>query len=241
LFFLEFVFWDLEFAKVMSKFTRIEVFLKMKETGMIPIFYHPDVSVCRKLAKACYDGGVRAIEFTNRGDFAHEVFAELSKYVKSDLPEMAIGIGTIVDAATTSLYLQLGADFIVSPILNPEMAKVCNRRKVLWSPGCGSVTEVNYAEELGCELIKIFPAAQVGGPAFVAAIKSPLPWTNIMPSGGVTPDYNNLKEWFEAGVTCVGMGSQLMKKSYISENNYAGLTEKVRETLAVIQKIKSEL
>jgi 2-dehydro-3-deoxyphosphogluconate aldolase / (4S)-4-hydroxy-2-oxoglutarate aldolase len=225
----------------MSKYSRIEVFLKMKETGMVPLFYHPDIEVCKKLAKACYDGGVRAIEFTNRGDFAQEVFGELSKYVKKELPEMAIGIGSVIDAGTASLFMQLGADFIVSPLLNPEMAKVCNRRKVLWSPGCGSVTEVSYAEELGCELVKIFPGAQVGGPSFVAAIKAPLPWTSIMPSGGVTPEYDNLKGWFEAGVTCVGMGSQLMKKTYITESNYAGLTEKIMETLALIKKIRSEL
>jgi len=225
----------------MAKFSRIEVFLKIKETGMVPLYYHPNIEICKKVVKACYDGGALAFEFTNRGDFAHEVFAQLSKYVKAELPEMAIGVGSVIDAGTASLYLQLGADFIVSPLLNPEMAKVCNRRKVLWSPGCGSVTEVNFAEELGCELVKIFPGAQVGGPSFVAAIKAPLPWTDIMPSGGVTPEYDNLKGWFDAGVTCVGLGSQLMKKSYISENNYAGLTEKVKETLALIKKIRSEL
>jgi 2-dehydro-3-deoxyphosphogluconate aldolase/(4S)-4-hydroxy-2-oxoglutarate aldolase len=154
---------------------------------------------------------------------------------------MALGVGSVVDTGTTALYLQLGADFIVSPILNAEMAKVCNRRKVLWCPGCGSVTEVNYAEELGCELVKIFPAEQVGGSSFVSAIKAPMPWTNLMPSGGVTPEYENLKAWFEAGVTCVGMGSQLIKKVYIAENRYSDLTEKVKETIALIQKIKKEI
>jgi 2-dehydro-3-deoxyphosphogluconate aldolase/(4S)-4-hydroxy-2-oxoglutarate aldolase len=225
----------------MSKYSRIEVFLKMKETGMVPLFYHPDTDVCKKLAKACYDGGVRAIEFTNRGDFAHEVFSELSKYVKNELSEMAVGVGSVIDAGTASLYMQLGADFIVSPLLNSEMAKVCNRRKVLWSPGCGSVTEVSYAEELGCELVKIFPAGQVGGPEFVASVKGPMPWSDLMPSGGVSPEYENLKAWFKAGATLVGMGSQLIKKSYITDNNYSGLTEKVKETLAVIKKIRSEL
>jgi len=225
----------------MSKYSRIEVFLKMKETGMVPLYYHPDIEVCKKVVKACYDGGALAFEFTNRGDFAHEVFTELSKFVKKELPEMAIGVGSIIDAGTASLYMQLGADFIVSPLLNPEMAKVCNRRKVLWSPGCGSVSEVNYAEELGSELVKIFPAGQVGGPEFVASVKGPMPWSNLMPSGGVTPEYDNLKAWFKAGATCVGMGSQLIKKSYVSENNYVGLIEKVKETLATIKKIKSEL
>jgi 2-dehydro-3-deoxyphosphogluconate aldolase / (4S)-4-hydroxy-2-oxoglutarate aldolase len=225
----------------MAKYSRVEVFLKMKETGMVPLFYHPDTNICKKLAKACYDGGIRAIEFTNRGDFAHEVFSELSKFVKNELSEMAIGVGSVIDAGTASLYMQLGADFIVSPLLNPEMAKVCNRRKVMWSPGCGSVSEVNYAEELGCELVKIFPAGQVGGPEFVSSVKGPMPWSDLMPSGGVSPEYENLKAWFKAGATVVGMGSQLIKKSYITDNNYSGLTEKVKETIAVIKKIRSEI
>lgn len=225
----------------MAKYSRIEVFLKMKETGMVPLFYHPDAEVCKNMAKACYDGGARAFEFTNRGEFAQEVFRELSLFVKAELPGMAIGVGSIVDAGTTSLYIQLGADFIVSPIMNPEMAKVCNRRKILWSPGCGTLSEINQAEELGCELVKIFPAEQIGGPAFVASIKAPCPWTDIMPSGGVTPEYDNLKAWFRAGATCVGMGSQLMKKSYYTENKYTDLAVKVKETIELIQKIKSEL
>ena len=225
----------------MSKYSRIEVFLKMKENGMVPLYYSPDVEKCKKVVKACYDGGARSFEFTNRGDFAHEVFAELSKYVKKELPGMVIGVGSIVEAGTTSLYIQLGADFIVSPMLNPDMAKVCNRRKVLWSPGCGSVSEINQAEELGCELVKIFPAGEVGGPAFISAVKGPMPWSNLMPSGGVTPEYDNLKAWFKAGATCVGMGSQLMKKEFIDGENFEGLTEKVKESLALIQKIRSEI
>ncbi len=222
----------------MAKFTRVEVFLKMKETGMVPLFYHPDVEVCKNIIKACYDGGARAFEFTNRGDFAHEVFAEVSKYVKKELPEMAIGIGSIVEAGTASLYMQLGADFIVSPLLNADMAKVCNRRKVLWSPGCGSVSEVNYAEELGCELVKVFPGSQVGGPAFVKSVKAPCPWSQLMPSGGVSPDYDNLKGWFDAGVACVGMGSQLVKSSYATDKNYDELTKKVKETIQLIKEIR---
>lgn len=225
----------------MAKYSRIEVFLKMKETGMVPLFYSSDTEVCKKIVKACYDGGARAFEFTNRGDFAHEVFAELSKHVKREMPEMAIGVGSVIDAGTASLYIQLGADFIVSPLLNPDMAKVCNRRKILWSPGCGSVSEINLAEELGCELVKIFPGSQVGGPEFVSAVKGPCPWSDLMPSGGVTSEYDNLKAWFKAGVTCVGLGSQLMKKEYIANNNYEGLTLKVQETIELIKIIKSEL
>jgi 2-dehydro-3-deoxyphosphogluconate aldolase / (4S)-4-hydroxy-2-oxoglutarate aldolase len=225
----------------MSKYSRIEVFLKMKETGMVPLYYNSEAELCKKVVKACYDGGALAFEFTNRGDFAQEVFCELSKYLKKDLPGMAIGVGSVIDAGTASLYIQLGADFIVSPLLNPEVAKVCNRRKVLWSPGCGSVSEINYAEELGCELVKIFPAGQVGGPEFIASLKGPMPWSDLMPSGGVTPEYDNLKSWFKAGATCVGLGSQLMKKEYISTGNFQGLSDKVKETIELIRKIKTEI
>ncbi|MDA3929373.1 MAG: bifunctional 4-hydroxy-2-oxoglutarate aldolase/2-dehydro-3-deoxy-phosphogluconate aldolase [Prolixibacteraceae bacterium] len=223
----------------MAKYSRIEVFLKMKENGMVPLYYSPDVEKCKKVVKACYDGGARSFEFTNRGDYAHEVFGELNKYAKAELPGMAMGVGSVIDAGTTSLYIQLGADFIVSPLMNPDMAKVCNRRKVLWSPGCGSVSEISQAEELGCELIKIFPGSQVGGPAFVASVKGPCPWTDIMPSGGVTPERDNLEGWFKAGATCVGMGSQMMKKEYIEGGDFEGLAKKVKETIALIKEIRS--
>ena len=218
--------------------TRIEVAIKMKETGIVPVFYHANIDTAKKVLEACYEGGVRVFEFTNRGDFAHEVFAELSKYVSKSLPEMMLGVGSVVDAGTTALYLQLGADFIVSPILNPEMAKVCNRRKVLWSPGCGSLTEISYAEELGAEVVKIFPGEQVGGAEFVKAVKGPFPWTSIMPTGGVTPDEANLKTWFEAGVHCVGMGSQLITKDILQTGDYTQLTAKVRAALAIVQKYR---
>lgn len=224
----------------MAKHSRISVFLKMKETGMVPLYYSPDVEICKQIVKACYEGGARAFEFTNRGDFAHEVFSELSKYVKKELPEMAIGVGSVLDAPTAALYIQLGADFIVSPLLNPDVASVCNRRKILWSPGCGSLSEVNKAEELGCELIKIFPGSQVGGPGFVKAIKAPCPWSDIMPSGGVTPERENLEAWFNAGVTCVGMGSQLVKSSYAKDGNYADLAKKVKETIDLIKEIRNK-
>ncbi len=222
----------------MAKFTRIEVALKMKETGLVPVFYHKDIDVCEKVLKACYDGGVRVFEFTNRGDYAHEVFTLLNKYAAEHTPKMILGIGSVIDVGTTSLYIQNGANFVVSPILNPEMAKVCNRRKISWSPGCGSLTEISYAEELGAEVVKIFPGSQVGGPSFVAAVKGPLPWTNIMPTGGVEPTEENLKDWFKAGVHCVGMGSKLFVKNADGEIDYTALTSKVQETLRLIQRLK---
>jgi len=222
----------------MARFTRIQVALKMAETGMIPVFYNKDIEVCKKVLKACYEGGVRVFEFTNRGDYAHEVFAELNKYAAKELPEMILGVGSIIEAGTTSLYLQLGANFIVSPVLNEEMAKVCNRRKISWSPGCGSVSEISKAEELGAEIVKIFPGSQVGGPKFVEAVKGPLPWSSIMPTGGVDTSEENLSAWFTAGVTCVGMGSQLVTKDIVEKGDYQKLTGECKKALEIIKKYK---
>ena len=222
----------------MSQFSRIEVAALMKETGLVPLFYHPDVDLGKKILKACYNGGARLIEFTARGDFAHEVFAELNKFVIKELPEMAVGVGSVTDAAAASLYMQMGANFIVTPSLREDIAVVCNRRKVLWSPGCGSLTEINRAEELGCEIIKLFPGANYG-PDFVKAIKGPQPWTSVMPTGGVTLEESNLKGWFNAGVTCVGMGSNLISKTVVENRDYSGLEQSVRETLDLIKRIRS--
>ena len=222
----------------MARFTRIEVAIKMKETGMIPVFYHKDPEVCKKVVKACYDGGIRVFEFTNRGDFAHEVFTEINKWTIKECPEMILGIGSVIDQVTASLYIQLGTNFIVSPLIDEDMAKVCNRRKIAWIPGCGSVTEINRAHELGAEVIKIFPGSSVGGPDFVSGVKGPMPWASIMPTGGVSPDETNLKGWFKAGVHCVGMGSQLFPKDVIESGNYQAITEKCIEALAIIKKLR---
>ena len=225
----------------MARFSRIEVALRMKETGLVPVFYHPDLEVCKRVVDACYNGGARVFEFTNRGDYAHEVFGELNKFVKAKLPEMAMGVGSVIDGSTTAIYLQLGADFIVSPILNEDMAKVCNRRKVLWSPGCGSLSEISKAEELGAEVVKIFPGEQVGGPKFVAAVKAPSPWSSIMPTGGVEPTKANLTAWLKAGVHCVGMGSKLISKDLIQKEDYATLTQNVSEAIRLIHAIRTTL
>ncbi|NPA36143.1 MAG: bifunctional 4-hydroxy-2-oxoglutarate aldolase/2-dehydro-3-deoxy-phosphogluconate aldolase [Chlorobi bacterium] len=224
----------------MAKYTRIEVFQKMKETGVVPVFFHPDVEVSKNVLKACYDGGIRVFEFVNRGDFAHEVFSDLNKFALKELPGMILGAGTIVDEATTALYIQLGANFIVSPLLNENMARICNRRKIMWSPGCGTLTEIGKAEELGAELVKIFPASEVGGPSFVKAVKAPCPWTNIMPTGGVDTSKENLKQWFDAGVTCVGMGSKLFTKDILLNNDYGLLTQKVKELMKTVREVKGE-
>ncbi len=222
----------------MAKYSRLEVAMAMKDTGMVPLFYHADVELGKNIVKACYDGGAKVLEFTNRGDFAHEVFGELNRYALKNLPGMILGVGSVPDAGTASLFIQLGANFIVSPSLREDLAIVCNRRKILWSPGCGSLTEIGRAEELGCEIVKLFPGGTYG-PGFVEAIRGPQPWTSIMPTGGVAPTEESLGKWFKAGVTCVGMGSQLISKDIIANKDFDKLRDMVIATLALIKKIRS--
>ena len=221
----------------MAQFTRIEVAQKMKETGLVPLFYNQDVELCKSIVKACYDGGARLFEFTARGDFAHEVFRELMKFSIKEMPEMILGVGSVTDAAAASLYLQLGANFIVTPVFREDIAIVCNRRKVLWSPGCGSLTEIAKAEELGCEVVKLFPG-DVYGPQFVKGVLAPQPWTSIMPTGGVSPTEESLKQWFDAGVVCVGMGSKLISDKVVTEKSFSELTTATRNALDIIKNVR---
>lgn len=223
----------------MAQFTRIEVATAMRDTGMVPLFFHSDIALSKQVMKACYDGGARLLEFTARGDFAHEVFGELTKFAIKELPGMIMGVGSVTDAAAASLYMSLGANFVVTPVLREDIAIVCNRRKVLWSPGCGSLTEIARAEELGCEIVKLFPG-DVYGPKFVKGVKGPQPWTSIMPTGGVSPTEENLKGWFDAGVTCVGMGSQLISKDILANRDFEGLKMKVEVALQIIKKVKNK-
>ena len=223
--------------KVMARFSRVDVYLKMKETGLVPLFYHPDVELGKEVLQACYRGGAQLLEFTNRGDFAHQVFSELNKFAIQELPEMILGVGSVTDAATASTYMQLGANFVVTPLLREDIALVCNRKKVMFSPGCGTLAEIARAEELGCEVVKLFPGGTYG-PGFVKAIKGPCPWTNIMPTGGVSTDVENLKAWFDAGVTCVGMGSKLITKKFLADRDFDGLQNLVAATLKTISTIR---
>lgn len=221
----------------MARFSRIEVANVMRETGLVPLFFHQDIEVTKQVTKACYDGGARLLEFTSRGDFAHEVFGELSKYCNSDLPEMVLGVGSVTDAASASMYMALGANFVVTPVLREDIAIVCNRRKVMWSPGCGTLTEICRAEELGCEVVKLFPGGTYG-PGFVKDIKGPQPWTSIMPTGGVSPTEENLKGWFDAGAICVGMGSKLITNDLLAKGDYAGIKTNCENALAIIRKLR---
>lgn len=221
----------------MAKFDKLEVLAKMGAAPVVPVFYHKDVATACAVVKACYEGGIRAFEFTNRGDFAHEVFAEVVKYAAKECPELAVGVGSVVEPGTASLYMQLGACFVVGPLFNPEVAKVCNRRGVPYTPGCGSVSEVGAAQETGCDLCKVFPG-DVLGPKFVKGLLAPMPWSKLMVTGGVEPTAENLESWFKAGVYCVGMGSKLFPKDRVAAADWQYVTDKCVEALAIAAQCK---
>ncbi len=220
----------------MSKFDKLAVLTKIGQTRMVPVFYHKDVAVACAVVKACYDGGVRAFEFTNRGDMAHEVFAELMRFTADECPDLALGVGSVVDAPTAAIYIQMGACFVVGPLLNSDVAKVCNRRGVPYTPGCGTVSEVGQAQELGCDIVKVFPG-DVLGPKFVKGLMAPMPWSRIMVTGGVEPSEENLSAWIKAGAFCVGMGSKLFPKDKVAAADWQYVTDMCRQSLDIISKI----
>ena len=221
----------------MAQYSRIQVINKMMELRMVPLFYHSDFQVAKNILQACYNGGARLIEFTNRADFAIEVFSKLIKFASKELPGMIVGIGSVTDSAAASQYMLLGANFVVTPVLREDIAIVCNRRKVLWIPGCGSLSEIAKAEEMGCEFIKLFPG-NVYGPDFIKSVKAPQPWSSIMPTGGVSIEKSNLLGWFKGGADCVGLGSQLISKEVLINQDFKKLEKNVLDTIQFIQKIK---
>jgi len=222
----------------MARFTRLEVYNTMINTGLVPVFYNADVEVAKKVVEACSAGGASVVEFTNRGDFAPEVFKQLSQYFSKTSPEIILGVGSVIDEPTAALYIAYGTNFVVGPLLNETIARLCNRRKVAYIPGCGSVSEISYAEELGAEIVKIFPGDSVGGPDFVKAVLGPCPWTRIMPTGGVDATEESIKAWFEAGVACVGIGSKLIRKDMVAAGKWADITALVHQVLDWIKKVR---
>ena len=223
----------------MAKYSRLNVLQTMVDTGLVPVFYNGDVEAATRIVEALLDAGVRCLEFTNRGDQAHLVFGELVRRFQ-DNDQAILGVGSVIDPVSAGQYIQLGANFIVGPVLNADVARVCNRRKVAYSPGCGTPSEISAAEELGVEIVKIFPGTQVGGPAFVKSILGPMPWTYIMPTGGVSPEPENMRAWFGAGVACVGMGSKLVRKDWVAAGDYDSIRETAARTLELIQEIRTE-
>jgi len=222
----------------MSRFSRLQVWNAMEELGLVPLFYNADFEVSKKIVEALSAGGCKVIEFTNRGDRAFEVFRELIVHFDKADPSVILGVGSVLDVATAGLYINLGANFIVGSVTNAEVARLCNRRKVPYFPGCGTASEVSAAEELGVEICKVFPGSQLGGPSFVKAIKAPCPWTKIMPTGGVDATWENLKGWFDAGVTCVGMGSKLVRSDLVKARDWEGITNLAKQCLEWVRQAR---
>jgi 2-dehydro-3-deoxyphosphogluconate aldolase/(4S)-4-hydroxy-2-oxoglutarate aldolase len=222
----------------MSKHSRLHVLNTIKELGLVPLFYHADPDTAIKMVEAMVAGGALFIEFTNRGDRAIDVFKKVAAYRDATRPELVLGVGSVCNAGVAAMYMAAGADAIVAPLLDEGIARVCNSQKVPYMPGCGSVSEIHQAHLLGVEICKVFPAGQVGGPAFIKNVKAPCAWAELMPTGGVSPTRENLTEWFEAGATCVGMGSKLVSKDLIQAENYAALTQRVKDTLALIKEVR---
>jgi 2-dehydro-3-deoxyphosphogluconate aldolase/(4S)-4-hydroxy-2-oxoglutarate aldolase len=222
----------------LARFDRLTVLNRMIELGLVPVFYQADVEVAKKIVAACAAGGANLVEFTNRGDFAPQVFLELTQHFAQADPRIILGVGSVIDAPTAALYIAYGANFVVGPSLNPEIARLCNRRKIPYSPGCGSASEIAQAEELGVEIVKIFPGSSVGGPGFVKSILGPSPWTRIMPTGGVDATGESIKGWFAAGVVCVGMGSKLITKDLVAAGDFETISKKVAQVLAWIREAR---
>ena len=225
----------------MAQFSKSHVITKMEEIGLIPVFYHQDFEVAKNIAAACSRGGAKIVEFTNRGDFAYQVFGELVKYFRAEDPSVIMGVGSIVDPYTAALYINNGANFVVGPLLAPDVAEICNRRQIPYSPGCGSATEISLAEKHGSEIVKIFPGGQLGGPAFAKAIRGPMPWVKLMPTGGVSPTAESINAWIESGVVCMGMGSKLIVKDLVAKQDWAGIEENVRAALALVKAAKQRV
>ena len=223
----------------MAHFDRLTVFNTILADGMVPLFYHDDLDIARNIVGALVQGGSHVLEFTNRGDFAIEIFSSLVKHCIEAHPAMIVGVGSIEDAPTAALFIAHGANFIVGPTFQPEIARLCNRRKIAYMPGCGSVNEIAAAEEWGAEIVKVFPGDSVGGADFVRAARGPRPWSRIMPTGGVKTDEADLRRWFEAGVACVGLGSGLIGKELLEARDFDTLTHDTRAVLATIDRIRN--
>jgi 2-dehydro-3-deoxyphosphogluconate aldolase/(4S)-4-hydroxy-2-oxoglutarate aldolase len=215
---------------------KADILHTIETTGLVPLFYHADVATAIQVAEASYRGGSRVFEFAHRGPNAFEVFCKLTNHFSSN-KNFYLGIGTVLDATTAKQYMDAGAHFLVSPVFKSEIAEVVNRENVLWIPGCATMTEIVTALDAGADLVKVFPGS-VLGPGFVSSVLPILPKIKLMPTGGVEPNGKNLSSWFNAGVFCVGMGSQLYPSHYIESGNWEAIEHLVRDTLAIIRRVK---
>lgn len=223
----------------MARFMRLEVVNTLLDIGLVPLFYSGDVETSIELASACSRAGGKVVEFTNRGELAYPVFTELVKHFAKAAPEVILGVGSIIDAPTAALYLAIGANFIVGPSLNPEISRLCNRRKILYMPGCATENEIVAAEELGAEICKIFPGSSAGGPGFVKSVLAPSPWHQLMPTGGVDATEASISEWIKAGAAAVGMGSKLITAQAVKDKDYEWIAKKVSDCVGWIKKART--
>ena len=222
----------------MAKFDKNITLAQVEATGLVPLFTHNDLDLCLGVLRACYEAGVRVFEFTNRTQNSFNNFAELIKIAEVEMPEMILGIGTIYDAKMAEKFIDIGTNFIVAPIVNPEVGKVCVEAGIPWMPGVMTVTEIYNARQAGAEYIKIFPGEVVGA-AFVKAIKGPMPDVKIMVTGGVSPTSESLKTWFGAGTNAVGIGSQLVPKEVLESKDFSKVTQIVGNALDIIKELKN--
>lgn len=218
----------------MTNEKQIPVYQTIRNTGLIPLFFHSDQDTALQIAKACHEANAPVLEFTNRGAHAITVFEELSKKTVQLDWALTLGAGSIIDEPTTSRYINAGAKFIVSPTFNPDVAQCCNRHNIPYMPGCATPTEIERAYEHGAEIVKLFPASVIGGPAFLRAVRGPMPWVQAMPTGGVTTDPEHIQAWFDAGAVCLGMGSALIRSSFIIKEDFEALCEHVKTTLGQV-------
>jgi 2-dehydro-3-deoxyphosphogluconate aldolase / (4S)-4-hydroxy-2-oxoglutarate aldolase len=218
---------------------RLSVLTALQSQGICPVFYHSDPETALNVIRACARGGAPVIEFTNRGDFAVDLFGEIARELSRTDPDIVLGIGSVLDAGTAGMFLNRAARFVVSPALVPEVAQVCNRRMVAYFPGCGSVTDISNAHALGCDIVKLFPGASVGGPDFVKAVLGPMPWTKIMPTGGVEPDPASIAKWFGSGIVAAGMGSRLITDAAIRDGDWSGIEASVRDAVQTVRTFRA--
>jgi 2-dehydro-3-deoxyphosphogluconate aldolase/(4S)-4-hydroxy-2-oxoglutarate aldolase len=208
------------------------VYSRIEETPIVPLFFNADLTVAQHVLKACYDGGIRVFEFTNRGAEAPAIFAKLIDYCEKECPDLVLGIGTIYDAKQANEFIAMGADFMLQPFTTPEVGEVCAKHDIPWMPGTMTLTEIRNAEILGAKYVKIFPG-NVVGPGFVKAIKGPMPKTKIMVTGGVEPNKESLSSWFGAGAAAVGMGSQLFPAELIAKKDYQSISNTISDLIKI--------
>jgi 2-dehydro-3-deoxyphosphogluconate aldolase/(4S)-4-hydroxy-2-oxoglutarate aldolase len=213
------------------------VYQRITETPIVPLFFNADFGVAKQVLKACYDGGIRVFEFTNRGVEAPTIFAKLIEFCEKECPDLVLGIGTIYDAKQASEFIQMGADFMLQPFTTPEVGEICGKHDVPWMPGTMTLTEIRNAEVLGAKIVKIFPG-NVVGPGFVKAIKGPMPHSKIMVTGGVEPTHESMKSWFDAGAAVVGMGSQLFPPALIAKQDYQSISNTISDLIHIYKGLK---